>query len=728
MRFDDAHRRITALLGPTNTGKTHRAIEHMLAHRSGMIGLPLRLLAREVYDKVVARRGVDAVALVTGEEKKIPDNPSFFICTVEAMPIDRPVAFLAVDEIQLAADRNRGHVFTDRLLNARGVLETMFLGSDTMAPLVRALVPHANIEQLPRLSKLSWAGTHRLPQLPRRSALVAFSAADVYRNAERLRGLHGGVAVVMGALSPRTRNAQVALYESGAVQHIVATDAIGMGLNMDIGQVSFASLRKFDGHKHRALSDSELAQIAGRAGRHTADGHFSTLRSCGPLDPQQIDALQTHSFPPVRQLWWRNSRLDFSTPKALLDSLRRKPPHASLRPARNEEDERALAILADADDLPMTSADDVALLWEVCRIPDYRKTMTGSHVDLLHTLARDLLVDGCISQDRIGKRLDQLDRPEGDLETLMARIAYVRTWTFVAHHRAWFDDAAHWQERARAIEDGLSDALHERLRQRFVDAGSLVVRTDPHAALSVGDSGQVRLADVVVGHLRGLSWVPTTSERLVEKTARRKLGPMLARRVQALVGCADDEIAVDLGRRIWWRDGVLAELRRGPERLRPTLRFSRMEALEPGQRQAVRDRLSAWLATRTKLLLAPMGDGPAPKQDLARSVWSAVRMGLGMADGRVIGHTLQQLQHPDRRALKGHGVVVARDVAYSPDLLTATALHWRSILWSVWQDQPIRLIPGGSPETFPITADTPEDWLRAVSFRRRGTRAVRVDR
>ncbi|MCA9491542.1 MAG: helicase, partial [Myxococcales bacterium] len=391
--------RVTAILGPTNTGKTHRAIERMLEHDTGMIGLPLRLLAREVYDKVVARRGAEAVALVTGEEKRVPADPKYFVCTVEAMPLDRRVAFLAVDEVQLAGDRNRGHTFTDRILHARGAIETVLLGASTIAPLLERIVPDLRIESAPRYSKLTWAGSRKLASVPARSAIIGFSAEQVYENAERLRSVHGGAAVVLGALSPRTRNAQVAMYQAGEVQHIVATDAIGMGLNMDIGHVAFTALRKFDGRHHRALSPAELGQIAGRAGRYTADGTFGTTREVGDLDPELIDAIEQHTFPPLTQLYWRSSDLDFANAASLLRSLRIPPPQPFLLPTYGEEDEDALEALAKHPSVAplITGPEAVRRLWEVCQVPDYRKTHTTAHVDLLAELAGHLLgADGVL--------------------------------------------------------------------------------------------------------------------------------------------------------------------------------------------------------------------------------------------------------------------------------------------------------------------------------------------
>src|SRR3984885_10567470 len=450
---------VTAVLGPTNTGKTHLAIERMLAHSSGVIGLPLRLLAREVYNRAVERVGADAVALVTGEEKIKPPNPRFWVATVEAMPRDLDVAFLAVDEIQLAADFERGHVFTDRMLHRRGREETLVLGAATMKPIVERLLPGASIVSRPRLSQLTFAGEKKLTRLPRRSAIVAFSAEEVYAIAELIRRQSGGAAVVLGALSPRTRNAQVALYQAGEVDYMVATDAIGMGLNLDVDHVAFAADRKFDGYQFRKLNPAELAQIAGRAGRATRDGTLGTTGRCPPFENEVAQALESHNFEPVKIVQWRNTDLDFSSIGALQAALATAPNEATLTRAPPD------------DELPSAPAaqPDVERLWEVCQVPDYRKIAPATHAELAVTLYSHLQRKGALPTDWFAQQVAQADRDDGDIDTLSNRIAHIRTWTFVANRRDWLSDPEHWQGVTRGIEDKLSDALHERLTERFVD-------------------------------------------------------------------------------------------------------------------------------------------------------------------------------------------------------------------------------------------------------------------
>src|SRR5215469_9598833 len=443
--------RLVAVLGPTNTGKTHLAIERMLGHRSGMIGFPLRLLARENYDRIVKLRGARSVALITGEEKILPSNPSYFVCTAESMPLDRQVDFLAVDEIQLCADPERGHVFTARLLHARGVQETMFLGADTIKPLVRQLVPEIEYASRPRFSTLSYTGYKKVTRLPPRSAVVAFAISDVFSLAELIRRQRGGTAIVLGALSPRARNAQVGMFQAGEVDYLVATDAIGMGLNMDLDHVAFAHTRKFDGRGPRRLSAPEIAQIAGRAGRHMSDGTFGTTAEEGPLDPAIVEAVEAHRFDPLTRLNWRNTRLRFDSIDALLQSLDELPSLPGLVLAREADDQRALRSLTRQREVTelVRHPGAVRLLWEVCQIPDFRKVMSDSHARLLTQCFVYLAgPDERLPTAWIARQMEALDRVVGDIDTLMARIAHLRTWTSIAHRGDWVEAASEWQEPA----------------------------------------------------------------------------------------------------------------------------------------------------------------------------------------------------------------------------------------------------------------------------------------
>ncbi len=472
---------VTAVLGPTNTGKTHFAIERMLAHRTGVIGLPLRLLAREVYDRIVAQRGPSVVALVTGEERIVPERAQYWVCTVEAMPLEIGADFLAVDEIQLCADPERGHVFTDRLLRARGLHETLFLGAESMRQAIANLVPGAMFLKRDRFSQLTYTGSKKISRMPLRSAIVGFSVENVYAIAELIRRHKGGCAVVMGALSPRTRNAQVALYQNGDVDYLVATDAIGMGLNLDIKHVAFAAAAKFDGRRMRALYPQELAQIAGRAGRYLENGSFGVTGEARPLDPEVIEAIENHRFTPVRKLQWRNHDLQFGSVERLLRSLEMQTDNDWLTRARDAEDVLALKALKDMASVAakVDSPKRVQLLWDVCRIPDFRGTSETEHFGLLARIFEFLvgrgLGGGKVPSEWLKKAIERIDKPGGDIDAISKRLAYIRTWTYVAQRKGWVEDESHWKDETRAVEDRLSDALHVALTQRFVDRRTSVL-------------------------------------------------------------------------------------------------------------------------------------------------------------------------------------------------------------------------------------------------------------
>jgi ATP-dependent RNA helicase SUPV3L1/SUV3 len=472
--------RVTAVLGPTNTGKTHLAVERLCGHASGIMGFPLRLLAREVYEKVVAAKGAHQVALITGEEKIVPPQARWYLCTMESMPLDREAAFVGIDEAQMGADPERGHVFTDRLLHARGYAETMILGSETIKPLVRKLVPEAEIITRPRFSTLAYAGPKKLSRLPRRTAIVAFTAAEVYALAEMLRRQKGGAAVVMGSLSPRTRNAQVAMYQSGEVDYLVATDAIGMGLNMDVAHVAFASLRKFDGHRQRRLTVAEMAQIAGRAGRHQRDGTFGALSEEGPgaFTPEEVLAIEEHRFPRLEHLYWRNGQPAMASIDDLIADLEQKPASPVLRAAPEAIDLAVLKRLAEEDGVRGRTRGPAMVnrFWAACGLPDFRKLGVDPHTRFVARVYGHLSEGtGHIPHEWFAAEIARLDNVAGDVETIAGRIAAARSWAYIANRADWMADPAHWADRTRALEERLSDALHERLTQRFVDRRTTVL-------------------------------------------------------------------------------------------------------------------------------------------------------------------------------------------------------------------------------------------------------------
>ena len=567
---------VTAVLGPTNTGKTHLAIERMLGHSSGMIGLPLRLLAREVYNKVVDRVGAENVALITGEEKIKPPNPRYWVATVEAMPRDLDLAFVAIDEVQLGSDLDRGHVFTDRMLNRRGREETLVLGAATVRPMVEKLLRGANIVQRPRLSTLIHTGDKKLSRLPRRSAIVAFSADEVYAIAELIRRQRGGAAVVMGSLSPRTRNAQVELFQSGDVDYLIATDAIGMGLNLDVDHVAFASDRKFDGYQFRKLNPAELAQIAGRAGRAQRDGTFGTTGRCPPFEDDLVRALESHSFEPIKVLQWRNTDLEFASIGALQASLAMTPTEAGLTRAPIAEDILVLEHAARDEEIRgmATSRSAVERLWEACQVPDYRKIAPATHAELAVTLYGFLMRQGKIPVDWFSAQIAQADRTDGDIDTLSNRIAHVRTWTFVANRPDWLADPEHWQAVTRSVEDKLSDAMHERLIERFVDRRTSVLmrrlRENTTLETEIKKTGEVVVEGHEIGRLDGFTFVADASAagseaKTLQGAARSALAGEIDARATKLTQAPDREFVLSVRRfgALDRRPGRQADRRRG---------------------------------------------------------------------------------------------------------------------------------------------------------------------
>ncbi|WP_434616371.1 helicase-related protein [Azospirillum sp. B2RO_4] len=743
--------RVVAVLGPTNTGKTYLAIERMLGHRSGMIGFPLRLLARENYDRIVSIKGRNAVALVTGEEKILPPNPSYWVCTVESMPLDRAVDFLAVDEIQLCADPERGHIFTDRLLNARGMVETMVLGSDSMQPMIRRLVPKAEFISRPRFSQLTYAGYKKLTRLPPRSAVVAFSATDVYAIAEMIRRQRGGTAVVLGALSPRTRNAQVGLYQAGEVDYLVATDAIGMGLNMDVDHVAFARIVKFDGFAPRRLRPAEVAQIAGRAGRHMRDGTFGTTDEVGELDADLVNRVENHEFETVKTLSWRNSDLRFDTPGFLLKSLEERAPINELSRVREADDHLALqALVRDPEIMDLARGRDaVKLLWEVCQVPDFRKVLSDAHTKLLAQVFRSLRGPlRRLDDDWVAKQIARLDRTEGDIDALVARIAHIRTWTYISNRPTWLKDPLHWQERTRAIEDRLSDALHERLTQRFIDRRSATLsRTlkDGRSLLGgVRADGEVVVEGHVVGKLEGFRFVPDAPDRSDEAkslltAARRALRDELAKRLRAFEAEPDDAFALGA-------DGVLtadglpvARLAAGPSVLAPLVVPFDEGMLDQAQRERVRARLDRWLKDHIAARLKPLFalSGAEGLSGAGRGLIFQLVEGLGVLPRAPVADMVERLEREDRKALTRLGVRLGVSHLYLTALAKPAAVSLRGLLWAVAKGHPLPMPippPGRVSVEAPLGKEgpvkdggAPPAFWEAIGYPLAGRRALRVD-
>lgn len=744
-------RRITAVLGPTNTGKTHLAIERMMGHESGMIGLPLRLLAREVYDRVVKAKGARAVALITGEEKVLPQSARYFICTVEAMPLEREVEFLAVDEIQLAADRERGHTFTDRLLRSRGRSETMMLGSETARGLIQKLLPETRFVNRPRFSELSWTGSKKITRLPRRSAIVAFSADQVYAIAELIRRQRGGAAVVMGALSPRTRNAQVALYQSGEVDFLVATDAIGMGLNMDVDHVAFASTQKFDGHQHRPLSVAELAQIAGRAGRYMNNGTFGTTGDAASLSEEVISRIENHQFEPERVFQWRNPHLDFSSIPALIRSLETPPARPGLMRAQTADDLDALERMSRVPEVAALTRSTHAIrkLWEVAQVPDFRKTLASEHASLLARLYLFLMerggdTPGRIPEDWLDRQIAKLDRSDGDIDVLATRLAHMRTWSYVANRADWLHNPAHWQERARKIEDRLSDALHERLTQRFVDRRTSVLmkrlRQNEDLMAAVNGDGEVLVEGEYAGHLEGFVFVPdpradVEQARVLRAAAEQALVSEIAARAQKLVTAPDADISLSEHGRIVWSGHPVAELKGSDNILLPRVELITGEQLHGPSKEAVQARLDAWLKMHVTQVLAPLAAlrDASDIEGLARGIAFQLVENLGALDREQIAEDVRSLDQAARGQLRKHGVRFGAYSIFAPVLLKPAPARLKLILWALSRkdvEEPfanLPAVPAPGLTSVPADPNAPAGFYSALGFRVCGTRAVRLD-
>jgi ATP-dependent RNA helicase SUPV3L1/SUV3 len=738
---------VTAVLGPTNTGKTHLAIERLLAHSSGMIGLPLRLLAREVYNKIVARAGSESVALITGEEKIKPKNPRFWVSTVEAMPRDLDVSFLAVDEIQIASDLERGHVFTDRMLNRRGRDETMLLGAATMRPIIERLLPGANVVTRPRLSQLEFAGDRKITRQPRRTAIVAFSAEEVYAIAELIRRQHGGAAVVLGSLSPRTRNAQVEMFQNGDVDYLVATDAIGMGLNLDVDHVAFASDRKYDGYQFRRLTPSEFAQIAGRAGRATRDGTFGTTGRCAPFEPELVNALQNHSFDSVKMLQWRNSKLDFSSLGSLQVSLALTPSHEALTKAPIAEDMRVFDHAArDADVRDMAhGAAAVERLWETCQVPDYRKIAPAAHAELVTTLFDFLMKKGKIPDGWFAAQVDQSDRTDGDIDTLSGRIAQIRTWTFVANRPDWLQNPEHWQEIAREVENKLSDALHERLTERFVDRRTSVLmrrlRENTLLNTEIGKTGEVIVEGHAIGRLDGFTFAPDAAEagsdaKALQAAAQQVLAKEIDARAEKLGAAADEQFVLASDGTLRWTGDAVAKLVAAEDALHPRIRIIADERLTGASREKVEARLTLWLKTHIEKLLGPMFELSKAEDvtGIARGIAFQLVEALGVLERTRIAAEMKDLDQPSRAVLRKYGVRFGAYHIYFPALLKPAARSLASLLWALKQDNLDPAVLSGAQHlassgrtSFPVDKAVPRDAYRMLGYRQCGERAVRVD-
>jgi ATP-dependent RNA helicase SUPV3L1/SUV3 len=750
---------VRAILGPTNTGKTHLAIERMCGHSSGVIGFPLRLLAREVYDRVVAMKGEKQVALLTGEERIVPPQARYFLCTAESMPVpggdghdgdefQRDFAFAAIDEAQLGIDPERGHVFTDRMLRARGREETLILGSETLKPIVRELLPEAEIVSRPRFSTLRYSGSVKLSRLPPRSAVVAFSAEQVYALAEMLRRFKGGAAVVMGALSPATRNAQVAMFQRGEVDYLVATDAIGMGLNMDVTHVAFAGLEKFDGRRDRRLTIAEMAQIAGRAGRHQKDGTFGTLgltEETGGFSEEEVAAIEEHRFRPLDSVYWRNADLDFSDVRALIRSLEARSDDPILRPAPEAIDLAVLKLIAEDPAIASRKGAQARRLWAVCGLPDFRKVGPMHHARMVRRLFSYIGEGGHIPHEWFAAEVARLDNMSGDIEALADRLAGIRSWAYIAHRLDWLKEPAKWAERTREVEARLSDALHERLTQRFVDRRTAVLVRDIGARgadalpVTVAADGEVSVGPEPIGHLTGFEFRVDPNARLADKrlllaAAERRLGDELDRRARELVDAPDQTFALTVedggGLAVTWQEHVLARLAPGRSLLEPAVRTARaLDRLSAPSRAALRERLERWLDAQVERHLRPLKLLSAAATDPAtspgvRALAAMLADAGGVLPRKSVLSAIAHLEQADRQALHKLRVRLGPLDVFVDPLLKPAAQLWRAALLAVRTGQPMPKLPAAGAATL-----TPEADARgaALAYRRAGRDWIRID-
>ncbi len=739
---------VIAVLGPTNTGKTHLAIERMTAHESGLIGLPLRLLAREVYGRVADRVGVANVALITGEEKINANGKARYqVCTVEAMPDRTDAAFVAIDEVQLAADLERGHVFTDRLMNLRGRDETMLLGAETIRNTLDELLPGINIVTRPRMSMLTWAGQKKITRLPRRSAIVAFSADEVYAIAELIRRQRGGAAVVLGSLSPRTRNAQVALYQSGDIDFLVATDAIGMGLNLDVDHVAFAQDRKFDGLTHRNLTPAEMGQIAGRAGRHIRDGTFGVTGQVDPFPDELVQRLETHDFDRVKVLIWRNRDLDFSSINDLRASLERPSDQRMLMKSFPAADLVALDNLSKVEPIAAACSDSaqVQLLWDVCQIPDYRRISPGEHAELLRNIFLDLVNSGSINEEWFADQIGRTDRTDGDIDILSARIAHIRTWTYLSHRAGWLADPVHWQEKTRDIEDRLSDALHQNLTKRFIDRRTSVLmkrlRENAMLEAEISPEGDVVVEGHHVGKLEGFRFTADTvatgaDAKAAANAAAKALATEISKRAERLSSAPNGDFALGSDGTLRWLGVPVGKLASTDDVLKPKVTILADEQLTGNHRDMVQHRLDRWVSNHIETVLKPLVDLPADEALTGTSRGVAFRIveQLGSVDRREISSEVQGLDQDMRAKIRRHGVRFGAYSIFVPVLLKPGPAELICLLWGLKNN---RLDASGLTEipnmsaagrtSFPVDREIDPEIYRLCGFRLLGDKAVRID-
>jgi len=699
--------KITAVLGPTNTGKTYLAIETMLSFDSGMIGFPLRLLAREVYDKIIEKISIDKVALITGEEKIIPANAKYFLCTVESMPINKHLDFVGIDEIQMCADHERGHIFTDRLLNLRGEKLTMLMGSSTIKSIVNKLDEDTEFINRERLSQLSYVGHKKISRINRKTAIIAFSTEEVYAIAELVRRQKGGAAIVMGSLSPKTRNAQVQLYQSGDVDFLVATDAIGMGINMDLENVFFSNLKKFDGRKLRRLNMSEIGQIAGRAGRYLNDGNFGITGDCKEISAEEVELLENHKFEEIKMLFWRNSNLNFNNALSLIKSLEEKPNRDWLRKIHECGDEKLLKyFLKDMDGHNIkNNQETLELLWECCQIPDFVKKTYGNHLEVVSKVFSFLNgKDGKITNDYMRLQLIKLDKLEGNVDSLSNRIANVRTWSYVSNKINWVESQSYWIEKTKLLEDRLSDRLHEELTKTFIDKRASVLarglKQDMEFKTEIMEDNKVIIDEQFIGDLKGLRFeidlkagALETDIKSLKKAARQTVGPELQKRIQSIIDTGLIEIKDDF--KIYWKNFPIAKLIAGKDYLNPDIFLIVDDILENDDKQKLSEFIGNWIKEKIKLVLKSLIDLKNLKESNSSIKALAYQLyeNNGVIKREVVAEYLKKLGQDERKILRDLGVKFGRYHVFLFRLLKPEAVSLRTLLWKNFNQKNLNLTP-----------------------------------
>ena len=737
--MENKSQRIVALLGPTNTGKTHIAIEKMLEYDSGIFGLPLRLLAREVYDKCINKVGVEKVALITGEEKIIPNTAIYFICTVESMPKNKEVDFIAIDEIQMCADRERGHIFTERMLEARGTKLTMFLGSQVMAKIIDDLISGVEFEKRDRYSKLSYVGIKKISRLDRKVAIIAFSIEEVYAIAELVRRQKGGAAVIMGSLSPKTRNSQVGLYQSGDVDYLIATDAIGMGLNMDINEIYFTNLKKFDGKKTRRLNLVEMSQIAGRAGRYKNDGGFGTTGDCETLNSDEIEKIERHQLPDTKIIYWRNSQLNFKSPTDLLTSLEQKPNQKNLLRTNDSLDENVLRFFLKKGSNNIIYHKNLDLLWECCQIPDFEKKAYGQHINIIDKVFQFLTTrKQRIPSSFMKDQLKGLEKNHGNIDLLSHRLSNVRTWSYVANKKNWVENSDYWVQLTKSIEDNLSDKLHDELTKSFIDKKISILsrglKQDLVLNTKINNKNKIHINDQLIGELKGLKFlIEVTSKTLdtdiksIKKAARKGVEEELVKRVEEIL--TKEEIEINSENKIVWKNNPIAWLKKGNDYLNPEIDIIADDSLNLESKIKLIKYLNKWLNNYVNDVLGDLIK--LTKHDIKNQYLRGLVFQLyennGVVKRSAVDQIVKSIPAEERKKLWGMGIKIGRYHIYLPKTLKPKAVKFRVDLWTIFNNLSEKNIIPQSGLNFLVDKNFDINFMLLCGFEKFKEFFVRID-